>query len=166
MAVTKVEQVEWLKRQEPVGHPGRNLDPIVRRELTGLDDRPPGTGHDRPDIDQRHERPPGRHDPSVELVTVVMQPAQDTGRRGRQVGLDERCPGDARQIGRDAVGGVVAGPPQLTKRAARVGVPDDRAVADAGELRGRPFEAAHDRRLAAVPASSRIEAAYRRRIGA
>ena len=118
-----------------MGDAGRDHDPVVLAELAGLDDRRAArAAEEGPQVDQRDERPARGDDPVVELAPVVVQAAQDAGRGGGQVRLDERRRGRAgprpRRPARSPNG---VGAPQLAERAARVGRPGDRAVADAGQ---------------------------------
>ena len=108
-----------------MGDAGRDVDRLVGAELAGLDD---GASAPDPSISGRTstsatQRPAGRHDPQVVLAAMEVEAAEDAGRRGRQVGLDE------------VRGGEVRRPPQLAERAASVGVADDGSVADAGQCR-------------------------------
>ena len=74
-----------------MGDAGRDHDPVVRLELARLDDRrarrPSSIGRTSTSATKR---PAARDDPVVELAAVEVEAAQDAGRRGRQVGLDER----------------------------------------------------------------------------
>ena len=79
----------------------------------------------RAEVDECDEGASLGDDPQVVLALMEVQAAQDARRRGREVGLDE---GLVREVART---------PQLTERAALIGMPDDRAVADAGQRRRR-----------------------------
>jgi hypothetical protein len=100
-----------------------------------LDERPVcGPLEQRPDVDKRDERPAGNDDPVVELASMVVEPSKDAGRRGRQVGLEEprlRALRRARFGGRHR--GEVRRAPQLSERAARVGMARHGAEPDAPE---------------------------------
>ena len=120
----QVDQLERVERQEPVGDPGRDDDPLVGAQLARLDERRrPAAIEHRAEVDEGDEGPPVGDDPQVVLAAVQVEAAQDAGRRGRQVGLDERLVGE------------VARPPQLAERAARVRMADDGAVANARQRR-------------------------------
>jgi hypothetical protein len=157
----EVEHLERLEREEPVRDAGRDHDPVVRRQLARLDDCLPRPVGDGPDIDERHERASGRDDPVVELAAVVVEPAQDAGRRAREVGLDE-----ARLAPRWRAGVVERQgrerrrAPQLPERAAAVRVALDGAVANAAQARRRAVEGRHRE-----PAAGAAAARWRRSVG-
>jgi hypothetical protein len=143
----EVDEFHLLERHEPVRHPRRDLDPVVRPELARLDQRRLATIEQRPRIDQRHEGPARPDDPAVDLPSMEMEAANDAGPRAREVALDEGGavahrgagvrwidPADGRRT------------PEFAEGASLVGMPLDGAEADAGDARPSHRAAAVPRR--------------------
>ena len=131
-----------------MGDPGRDDDPFVRAELTGLDDGArAGSRRERTDVDQRDEGATGEDDPVVELAAVVMEAAQDAGRGRGQVRLDEARRDPARRAGLGGrQGSEGTRPPQLAERAALVRVACEFPEPDAGQRVAHRAAAARCRR--------------------
>ena len=119
-------ELQRVEREEPVRDPGRDHDPSsARSSRVSMRGALPRAVEHRAEVDECDEGASLGDDPQVVLALVEVQATQHARRRGREVRLDE---GLVREVART---------PQLTERAALIGMPDDRAVTDAGQRRRR-----------------------------
>ena len=143
----QVDELQRVEGEEAVGDTDGDDDPVVGAELACLHGRAIARSvQEGPDVDQRGQGAAGPDDPVVQLATMEVQPAEDTRGGRRQVGLDEaRLDSGCRTRGAWLEGAERGRPPELAERAAAVGVPGDRAVADPADAGRRPVGRGHGR---------------------